>query len=137
VATGRSFAGLGDYIVQQGLGFRLQTSRPDSSSPRLDLRRLAGVPLDVPMTEELLWKAYRYRRILEMGAARLEPTSASIAASLALPYVQMVYAYQSRGDREQMERALARAEKLSPNPELRAALLQLLQEPVDTGVVAE
>ncbi len=128
IATGRSFAGLAEYIVQQGLGFRLQTARPDSTSPTLDLRRLAGVPLDVATTESLLWEAYRYRRILERGAARLEPTSASIAASLALPYVQMVYAYQSQADREKMERALARAEKLSPNPELRAALLQLVQE---------
>jgi hypothetical protein len=126
VATGRSFAGLGEYIVQQGLGFRLQTARPDTTSPRLDFRRLAGVPMDVATTEALVWQTYRYGNLLEKGASGLEPTSASVAASLALPFVELVYTYQSRGEREKMDRVLRRAEKLSPNPDLRAALLQLL-----------
>ncbi|MGH7527005.1 MAG: glycosyltransferase family 117 protein, partial [Gemmatimonadales bacterium] len=127
VTAGRSFTGLGEFVVQKGLGFQLQTSRPDTTDPDLDLRRLAGAPLDVPTTERLLWETYRYSSLLEDGAASLESTSASVSASLALPHVQLVYAYQQRGDRERMERALVRAEKLSPNPELRAALLGLLE----------
>ena len=31
--TGRSFAGLGDYVVQRGLGFELLTAPPDTTSP--------------------------------------------------------------------------------------------------------
>ena len=38
VTAGTGFAGLRDYVVQRGLGFELQTSRPDTTSP-LDLRR--------------------------------------------------------------------------------------------------
>jgi hypothetical protein len=47
--------------------------------------------------------------------------------------VQLVYAYQARGDRAKMERALDYAVKLSPNPELRDALLELLVAPAETG----
>ena len=129
------FAGLPDYVVQKGLGFQLGTTRPDTTDPRLDLRRLAGAPLDVPATETLVYEVYRYAGLLEHGAAGLDPTSASAAASLALPFVQLVYAYQARGDRERMERALQLAVKLSPNPGLRQALLDLLEAPADSGLL--
>ena len=39
--AGRSFAGLGDYVVQRGLGFELLAARPDTISPQLDLHRFA------------------------------------------------------------------------------------------------
>ena len=140
ITAGRSFAGLGEYVVQKGLGFELQTSAPDTTNANLDLRRLAGVPLDLTTTERLLYQTYRYAGLLEEGAEGLETTSASVAASLALPHVQLVYAYQERGKREKMERALVRADKLSPNPELRAALLGLMQEqpvPRDSSTLQE
>jgi hypothetical protein len=54
-----------------------------------------------------------------------------VAGSLALPPVQLVYAYQAREDRKAMERALRYAEALSPNPDLRAALLDLLYRPAE------
>jgi hypothetical protein len=126
VTTGRGFGGVGEYVVQKGLGFHLQPSRPDTTDPRLDLRRLAGAPLDIPMTERLVYQVYRYAGLLEAGATKLEPTAASSAASLALPLVQLIYAYQDRAERKKMERALEYAEKLSPNPQLRQALLELL-----------
>ncbi|MBA3258927.1 MAG: DUF2723 domain-containing protein [Gemmatimonadales bacterium] len=131
VTAGRGFAGLGDYVVQKGLGFHLQTALPDTTDPRLDLKRLASAPLDVPASEALVYGAYRYADLLEEGSAALDPTAQSAAASLALPFVQLVYAYQGRGPgaRPQMQRALDHAAKLSPNPELRQALLQLLQAP--------
>ena len=46
LTAGREFAGLGDYVIQQALGFSLQNGRPDTTSPRLDLHRLAGHALD-------------------------------------------------------------------------------------------
>ncbi|MEZ0336496.1 MAG: hypothetical protein ACAI18_21100, partial [Gemmatimonadales bacterium] len=61
------------------------------------------------------------------SAAGLDPTSASAAASLSLPFVQLVYAYQDAGDQLKLERALVRAVKLAPDAELRAALTQMLQ----------
>jgi hypothetical protein len=128
VTAGRSFAGLGDYVVQKGMGFHLQSNAPDTTDPRLDLKRLAGAPLDLPATEALAYDTYRYADLLEEGAAELDATSASAAASLALPFVQLVYAYQGR-DTGRLERALDYAAKLSPNPELREALVQLRDAP--------
>jgi hypothetical protein len=139
VTAGRSFAGLGDYVVQRGLGFHLATALPDTTDPKLDLRRLAGAPLDLPATERLLYDVYRYAGLLDAGAAGLEPTSASAAASLSLPFVQLVYAYQGRGDQERARRALARALQLSPNPDMRDALLQMVEAtaPADSATPQE
>jgi Protein of unknown function (DUF2723) len=129
VTAGTGFAGLRDYVVQRGLGFELQTNPPDTTDADLDLRRLAGAPLHLPDTEKLVYGTYRYAGLLEHGATGLDPTSASAAASLALPPVQLVYAYDARDDRERMERAIAHASKLTPNLQLKDALLQLLQGP--------
>jgi hypothetical protein len=125
ITSGRGFGGLADYVVQKGLGFSLQTSKPDTTSPSLDLRRLAGAPLDIPTTERLLWETYRYGGLLDGDVTKLESTSASIASTLSLPYTQLAYAYSAKGDYEKMQRALDRAVQLSPNPALRAALAEL------------
>jgi hypothetical protein len=135
VTAGTGVAGLRDYVVQRGLGLHLQTSPPDTTDPDLDLRRLAGSPLHIPDTEELVYETYRYAELLEHGAAGLDPTSASAAASLALPLVQLVYAHQADGDRERMERAVQYAVKLSPNAGLREALEDLLLAPADSGLL--
>jgi hypothetical protein len=121
--------------VQRGLGLHLQTSPPDTTDPDLDLHRLAGSPLHIPDTEALVYETYRYAGLLERGATGLDPTSASAAASLALPPVQLVYAHQARGDRERMERAGQYAVMLSPNPALRKALDELLRSPADSGLL--
>jgi hypothetical protein len=135
VTAGSGIAELRDYVVQRGLGFHLETSPPDTTDPDLDLRRLAGSPLHIPDTEELVYRTYRYAGLLGAGAIDLDPTSASAAASLALPLVQLVYAHQATGDRERMERALQYAVKLSPNPGLRQALEELLLDPADSSLL--
>jgi hypothetical protein len=133
ITAGREFAGFGDYVIQKGLAFDLQKSRPDTTSPSLDLRRLAGAPLDVPTTERLVWGTYRYAGLLEGDVTRLESTSASIAATLSFPFVQLAYAYSDRGEQEKLQRALDYALRLSPNPALRAALTDLRIRGVDTS----
>ncbi|MFL5495983.1 MAG: DUF2723 domain-containing protein [Gemmatimonadales bacterium] len=122
VTTGRGFAGLGEFVVQRGLGFELLSSRPDTTSPALDLHRFGGVPLDVPTTERLVWDTYRYAGLLERGTDSLETTSASVAASLTLPFAQLVYAYADRDDRQGLLRAADRAGRLSPDAEVRSVL---------------
>jgi len=120
--AGRGFAGLGDYVVQRGLGFELLPARPDTTASDLDLHRLAGVPLDVPTSERLVFDTYRYAGLVERGAEGLESTSSGVAATLGLPPALLVYAYAARGEREKMERAVNLAARLSANPDLRAAL---------------
>ena len=133
ITAGREFAGFGDYVIQKGLGFHLQTGRPDTTSPNLDRRRLAGTPLDIPTTGRLVWETYRYAGLLEGDVTRLESTSASISATLSFPFVQLAYAYSDRGEQEKMQQALDHALRLSPNPALRAALSDLRIRGVDTS----
>ena len=133
ITSGRGFGGLAEYVVQQGLGFSLRTTKPDTTSPALDVRRLAGAPLDIPTTERLMWETYRYAGLLEGDVTKLESTSASIASTLSLPYTQLAYAYSARGQYDKMEKALDRAMQLTPNPQLRAALAELRFRAVDTA----
>jgi hypothetical protein len=132
ITSGREFGGLGDHVVQQGLGFILRASPPDTASPALDTRRLAGAPLDIPTTERLVWETYRYGGLLEGDVTELESTSASIASTLSLPFTQLAYAYSDRGQREKMIRSLERAMQLTPNPALRTALAELQVRGMDT-----
>ena len=130
VTAGSGFAGLADYVVQRGLGFQLQTAPPDTTDPDLDLRRLAGAPLDVPDTERAGLRDLPLRRACSSAVRpELEPTSASAAASLALPLIQLVYAHQATGDRERTERAHADGRQVSPNPGLRRPSQDLLAAP--------
>ncbi len=135
ITAGREFAGLGEYVIQQALGFSLQAGKPDTASRSLDLRRLAGAPLDVPVTERLVWGTYRYAGLLEGDVTRLESTTASIAATLSFPLVQLAYAYSDRGEVDKMQKALDYGLRLSPNPALRAALTELKIRGIDSGVV--
>jgi hypothetical protein len=112
-------------VVQQALGFALRTSPPDTTSAALDTRKLAGAPLDIPITERLLWQTYRYAGLLDGDVTKLETTSASIASTLSLPYTQLSYVYSARGEHDKLMRALERAMQLTPNPALRAALAEL------------
>jgi hypothetical protein len=121
-SAGRTFAGLGAYVVQRGLGYELMPELPDSTSGDLDLHRLTGVPLDVPTTERLVFDTYRYADLVRRGADGLEPTSASVAATLGLPPALLVYAYTGRRDRSRLQRAADLSARMSSNPDLRAAL---------------
>jgi hypothetical protein len=134
--TGRSFAGLTDYVVQRGLGFELLTARPDTASAALDLHRLTGVPLDVPTTERLVFDTYRYGDLVRRGADDLESTSASVAATLGLPAALLVYAYGSRADRHRLDDAFEIATSLSSNPGLQAALESAREQAIPDSAAA-
>jgi hypothetical protein len=120
--TGRSFAGLAEYVVQRGLGSELLTTRPDSSAADLDLLHLIGLAVDVPTTGRLVFGTYRYADLPRRGSDRLEATSASVAATLGVPPAVLVYAYARTRDLAGMRRALALAARVSGSPELRTAL---------------
>jgi hypothetical protein len=120
--TGRSFAGLGEYVVQRGLGSELLPHRPDTTAGDLDLHRLTGIPLDVPTTERLVFDTYRYGELPRRGAEQLETTSASVAATLGLPPALLVYAYAEARDLPRMRRAAKLSAGLSGSRDLSAAL---------------
>lgn len=130
--TGKGFGGLSEYVVQQGMGFHVLTAPPDTTVPDVDLHRLAGVPLDIPVTEHLVWETYRYAGLLEQEGGPFESTSALAASSLATPAIQLAYVYAGRSDTVRAERAIDRAARLSSNPGLRTALESILF-PADTS----
>jgi hypothetical protein len=120
--AGRSFAGLGNYVVQQGLGFRLEPLRPDSGSAALYRERFARVPLDVALTSRLLWATYRYAELPSRGGQGLDPTSRSIGEALAEPFTRLAAAHDHRGAAGRARLALERAYRLAPDSALERAL---------------
>ena len=101
MTTGGEFYGLGGYMLQQGLVMRLQTGAGRHHPGRTsDHRRILGAALDMPTTERLAWETYRYAGLLRaIGRTELEPTAAGMANNLSLPFAQLAYAYEARGDR--------------------------------------
>jgi hypothetical protein len=120
--TGRDFAGLGDYVIQRGLGFTVLAARSDTTAEGVSAGSFGGIPVDEPMTRRLAWDTYRYAGLLDGTHDALETTAATIANSLSLPFGQLAAAAETRGDTAAMARNLERSLQLSPNPALQAAL---------------
>jgi hypothetical protein len=125
-ATGSTF-GLDRFLLQRGMGVFLQGTPVDSAVAGYDYRRMMGAPLEIAMTERLLQETYRYARLLEGEHGPLESTSGGIASTLGLPFTQMAFAAEQRGDTAKTIQYLERAVRLSRNPAIAAALNELRQ----------
>jgi hypothetical protein len=127
-AAGNGF-GLERFMVQRGLGISLLGTPVDSTDMRYDFRRMMGAPLDLAATERLMMETYRYARLLEVEGSRreLESTAGGIASTLGLPFTQLAFAMEQRGDTARAVQFLERAVKLSSNPALAAALEEIKQ----------
>ena len=123
-AAGTTF-GLDRFLVQRGLGINMLPAPVDSTDLGFDFRRMMGSPLDLSMTERLLMETYRYAGLLGGPRRVLESTSNGIASTLGLPFTQMAFAMEQRGDTARTIRFLERAAMLSGNPAVAAALEQL------------
>ncbi|MEK6687878.1 MAG: DUF2723 domain-containing protein [Gemmatimonadota bacterium] len=124
ITAAGSFYGLDDRVVQEGLAIRVLETPPDSTDDRYDFHRVMGVPLDRTMTDSLLFGAYQYGRLLELGPDRLESTALSMSATLGVPFTQMAIAAEERGDNEAAVRYYTAAVALSTNPTIRGALAE-------------
>lgn len=122
ITAGGEYQGLDPLLVQRGLATWLETEVPDSTAPGLDLTAPGGVPLDLPFTEALVGSAYRYAGLMERGAAGLDPTSRSIANTLAVPYTQLAASAERRGDLAAMVTWLEAASRLADSDGIREAL---------------
>lgn len=120
-----SFYQLDPWLVQQGLAIRILDTVPDSTDLRYDFRRMMGAPLDLAATDSLLMGTYRFAGLLERGADGLDPTPQTTAATLGVPFTQMAYSAEARGDLVGMVRYLEVAARLSTNPAIRATLEEL------------
>jgi hypothetical protein len=122
ITTGDSYEGLRDYMVQQAMGFRLDTVRPDSSQPGLSPGGIGNVAVDIPLTHRLAWETYRYGYLLSGRTDRLESTSASMASSLSIPFTILAYHADALGDTAAVVKNLYRAQQIAPNEAIQAAL---------------
>jgi hypothetical protein len=121
-AGGQAFAGVGAYVVQQGLGFRLESAAPAPDAPGLVRLGLGPAPIDLPLTARLLDSTYRYADLDRRGGAGLDPAAAAVARALGLAWARLGAAYEALGDTARGRAAVARSFRLDPNPELEAAL---------------
>jgi hypothetical protein len=120
-ALGNNY-GLDRFMVQRGLAVSLEPAPVDTTAPTLDLRRMMGVPLDVPATELLLTAVYRYADLLERPRRELESTSSGISSTVGIPFTQLATAMEQRGDTARTILYLERASHLSDNPAVEQAL---------------
>jgi hypothetical protein len=126
-AAGSTY-GLDRFVLQRGLAIMLEPVPVDSANPAYDYRRLMGAPLDASVTERLMTETYRYAELLARPKRPLENTASGIASTLGLPFTQLAFAVEARGDTARMLAYLERAAKLSSNPAVMAALEQLRKE---------
>ena len=126
-AAGSTY-GLDRFVVQRGLAMMLEPVPVDTTSPAYDRRRLMGAPLDIQATERLMMETYRFAELLERPKQALENTASGIASTMGLPFTQLAFAVEERGDTARMLKYLERAAKLSTNPAVAAALEQLRKE---------
>lgn len=129
ITAGRFFGGLNDRVLQRGMGFAILPVPPDTTAPGIAPAAIGGLPLDVPVTQQLVWETYRYAGLLDGDEpAILDPTSSSMARGLAYPVTLLAFAYEARGEPEQMIRNLERAVMLNPDPAIATALDQLRRQ---------
>lgn len=128
LSAGGQHFGLNHLLVQRGIGLYLESQPADSTSPRYDFLRMLQAPLDLPVTDSLANGVYRYAELMERGAEGLETTAMATASTLSLPFTQMAYAAQARGDLEEAIRNLEKAAKLSINPAIRGGVEELRRQ---------
>ena len=122
LTTGDNYEGLRDYIVQQAMGFRLATVRPDSTQPGISVGGIGNTAVDMPLTRRLAWDTYRYGALLTGPTDRLESTAASMASSLSIPFTILAYHADAVGDTAAVVKNLERAQQIAPNEAIRSAL---------------
>lgn len=122
LTTGDAYLGLKHHVVQRGLGFELLQVVPDTTSGGIVGGGIGDVPFDFPLTDTLAWQAYRYGALLTGRTDRLESTSASMAASLSIPFTMLAFQYDRMGDTARVIQNLERAMQVAPNAAIASAL---------------
>jgi len=130
-AGDESWVGLGDYLLQQGLVFRI------TGAGRFDPRQLGPglfrTILDLGRTDTLAWLRYRYAGLLTPDSLDLDATSRYIANNQSLPFLALGQSYEFRGDRERALRNLRRAYHFQPSQELARYIASLEPRLVSPG----
>ena len=125
VAFGLSSSGattlpLEQLLVLQGLAAHVKPERP---GPSADVAPgLQGMLVDLRVTEALVERPFRYAKLFEADTLELDPSSRSIAGSLAIPFLELAQAYAMRGDQAKTLAYFRKANHLAPNDAVAAVI---------------
>ncbi len=125
ITAGRSFVGLGDRVLQRGLGYAILPTPPDTTAPGIVGNVIGQWPVDLDVTDSLAWHTYRYARLLDGEPAQLDPSVAVQARALSYPFTALGFAHAELGQIDTALANLARAVQLSDDPAVRGAYEQL------------
>jgi len=126
--------GIDSLLVQRGLVVTLEPAPPDTTDLRYFVGGFVTIPLDLPITQRLVFDTYRYADLLAAPPRPLESTAGGIASTLGIPLILLGQAAGSRGDTATALRAMRQAVVLNPNPGVRA-LLEAVAQPVRDSAV--
>jgi hypothetical protein len=125
--------GLDSLLVQRGMAVMLDPVPADTTDPRYFRGGFVSIPLDLPITRQLVFETFRYADILNSPPRKLESTAAGIASTLGVPLIQFAQAAERRGDTATALRALRPATLLNTNPAVRAMLDALVKPDRDSS----
>jgi hypothetical protein len=120
---------LGPQLVQQGLAVTMPITTPDRT--RLiggPARGPSGALFDVEATQQLMTRSWSFGALFTRDLSGLDANIRGMAATIALPYLQMGVALVARGDTTGAIAAFERALQLAPQPGIQAALDELRRD---------
>ncbi|MBA2292936.1 MAG: DUF2723 domain-containing protein [Gemmatimonadales bacterium] len=131
ITASQRLFGLGPELVQQGLALVLPT-RPPTTADLIGGAALGpdGAAFDLRTTRQLIEETWRFGALFEQGIADLDPNTAAMARTLAVPYAQVGIGLLQRGDTSGAIGALRQATAVSDQPQLEE-LIQQLKGPTD------
>jgi len=117
LTAGNNWLGMQSYLTEQGLALKLHADTPPDTT-RLATGLPGLPPVDVPRTDSLVWKVFRYADLRLADSLELEPTSRNITINLSIPPLGLGQAYQLRGDFKRSVENLEWANHLNPSPDI-------------------
>jgi hypothetical protein len=115
-----NWVGLDEYLVQEGLVFRLHVSAPPDSAVLVP--GIFGVPMNVRRSQTLVWDIYRYAGLFDADTLALDPTNRHIAVNLSYGFYGLGQAYELMGDQVTSIENLRRGFHLNPLPQVAGLL---------------
>ncbi|MEO5825801.1 MAG: DUF2723 domain-containing protein [Gemmatimonadales bacterium] len=126
ITASQRLFGLGPELVQQGLVLVLPTKPPPTNDLiGGDALGPDGAAFDLRTTQQLIAEAWHFGKLFAQGIADLDPNTAAMAGTLAVPYAQTGLGLLQRGDTAGAVGVLRQATAVSDQPQLEALIQQL------------
>ncbi len=126
ITASQRLFGLGPDLVQQGLALVLPIAElPADDLIGGDALGPDGAAFDLRTSRQLIEENWRFGRLFQLGVADLDPNTAAMASTLAVPYAQTGIGLLQRGDTAGALVTLRQATTVSDQPALDALLREL------------